>query len=93
MFKKLLLAAASGTIALSAFAVGADRVANSVELKDGSTVHIFADGKMGMEDRFGRAVFMAPGHVMETKDGKKITMNGNEIARVDRLINKIQPAP
>ena len=93
MFKKLLVAAASSMIALSAFAVGANRVENSVELKDGSTVHIFADGKMGMEDRFGRAVFMKPGHVMETKDGKKIVMVGNETGRVDRLPNKIQPAP
>jgi len=93
MFKELLVAAASSMIALSAFAVGANRAEKSVELKDGSTVHIFADGKMGMEDRFGRAVFMAPGHVMETKDGKKIAMNGNETGRVDRLPNKIQPAP
>lgn len=93
MFKKLLVAAASSTIALSAFAVGANQAEKSVELKDGSTVHIFADGKMGMEDRFGRAVYMAPGHVMETKDGKKITMNGNEIGRVDQLLNKSQPAP
>ncbi|TAK72439.1 MAG: hypothetical protein EPO19_01820 [Betaproteobacteria bacterium] len=94
MFKKLLVAAASSMIALSAFAVGAnDEVLNSIELKDGSTVHIFKDGKMGMEDRFGRAVYMAAGHVMETKDGKKITMNGNETGRVDRLPNKSQPAP
>ncbi len=93
MFKKLLVAAASSMIALSAFAVGANEVEKSIELKDGSTVHIFADGKMGMEDKFGRAVYMAPGHVMETKDGKKITMNGNETGRVDRLPNKSQPAP
>lgn len=93
MFKKLLVAAASSMIALSAFAVGANRAEKSVELKDGSTVHIFADGKMGMEDRFGRAVYMAPGHVMEAKDGKKIVMVGNEIGRVDQLLNKSQPAP
>jgi hypothetical protein len=42
---------------------------------------------MGMEDRFGRATHMAPGHVMETKDGKQIVMNGNQAARVDQLIN------
>ena len=93
MFKKLLVTAASSMIALSAFAVDANKVEKSIELKDGLTVHIFADGKMGMEDRVGRAVYMAPGHVMETKDGKTITMNGNETGRVDRLPNKIQPAP
>ena len=93
MFKKLLVAAASSMIALSAFAVDANRVENSVELKDGSTVHIFADGKMGMENKFGRAISMEPGHVMETKDGKKIVMAGNEIWRVEQLLNKSQPAP
>ena len=93
MFKKLLVTAASSMIALSAFAVDANKVEKSIELKDGLTVHIFADGKMGMEDRVGRAVYMAPGHVMETKDGKKIVMNGNETGRVDRFPNKSQPAP
>ena len=56
----------------------------SIELKDGSTVHIFKDGKMGMEHKFGRAVAMKPGQVMETKDGKKIDMKGNEVERTNR---------
>ena len=43
---------------------------------------------MGMEDKFGQATYMAPGHVMETKDGKKIVMNGNEIWRVYELLHK-----
>jgi hypothetical protein len=42
---------------------------------------------MGMEDKFGRATYMESGHVMETKDGKKIIMNGNEIWRVDELLH------
>ena len=89
MFKKLLLAAASSIISVSAFAVGADECVQITQLKDASTVHVFADGKMGMEDKFGRATSMEPGHVMETKDGKTITMNGNEVARLnDVLTNK-----
>ena len=72
MFKKLLVAAASSMFALSAFAVGADECVQITQLKDGSTVHVFADGKMGMEDRFGRATSLEPRHVMETKDGKTI---------------------
>ena len=43
---------------------------------------------MGMEDKYGRATYMESGHVMETKDGKKIIMNGNEIWRVDELLHK-----
>lgn len=56
------------------------------QLTDGSAVHVFADGKMAMESQFGRAVYMEPGHAMQTKDGKQITMNGNEVARLDQLL-------
>ena len=57
-----------------------------IQLTDGSTVYVFADGKMAMENQYGRAVYMEPGHVMQTRDGKKIAMNGNEVARLDSLI-------
>lgn len=85
MFSKLFLAAAASVFALSAFAVGADDCVQITELKDGSTLHVFRDGKMGMESQFGSAAYMEPGHVMETKDGKKILMVGNEIGRVNQL--------
>ncbi len=88
MFTKILVAAASSMIALSAFAADANQVEKSIQLKDGSTVHVFADGKMGMENQFGRAVYMEPGHVMDTKDGKKIAMNGNEVARLNQLLSE-----
>lgn len=87
MLKKLLLAAASSLFALSAFALDTTQVEKSVQLKDGSTVHIFPDGKMAMEDRFGRASYMAPGHAMQTRDGKTIVMNGNEVARLNQLLS------
>ena len=86
MFNKILVAAASSMIALSAFAADANQVEKSIELKDGSTVHIFKDGKMGMENKFGLVTDMKPGQVMETKDGEKIVMKGNEIARTHNLI-------
>lgn len=60
------------------------------QLTDGSTVHVFADGKMAMESQFGRAVQMEPGHAMQTKDGKTIAMNGNEVARLDQELAKIR---
>ncbi len=88
MFTKIVIAAASSMIALSAFAVDANQVEKSVPLKDGSTVHVFADGKMAMGNQFGRAVYMEPGGIMQTKDGKQIVMNGNEVARLDLLLNK-----
>lgn len=62
-------------------------VEKSIQLTDGSTVHIFDNGKMAMEDRFGRAAYMEPGHAMKTRDGKTVVMNGNEVARFDQLLN------
>ena len=87
MFKKLLLAAASSMFALSAIALDATQVEKAIQLKDGSTVHIFPDGKMAMEDRFGRARHMAPGQAMQTRDGQTVVMNGNEVARLDQLLS------
>ena len=88
MFKKLLVAAASSVISLSAFAADANQAEKSIQLNHGATVHVFADGKMAMESQFGRAVYMEPGRVMQTKDGKQIVMNGNEVARLDQLLIK-----
>lgn len=86
--KKALLVVALSMVAVSAQAVDRSQVQKSIELKDGSTVYIFKDGKMGMEDKMGRSTYMESGHVMETKDGKKIIMNGNEIWRVEELLHK-----
>lgn len=88
MLKKLLMVIAMSTVTASAFAVDHDQVQKSIELKDGSTVYIFKDGKMGMEDKYGRSTYMESGHVMETKDGKKIIMNGNEVWRVEELLHR-----
>ncbi|MBL8437146.1 MAG: periplasmic Cu(I)/Cu(II)-binding protein CopK, partial [Zoogloeaceae bacterium] len=79
MLKKLLMVAAMSAVATAAFAGDAARAAaeKTIELKDGSTLYIFKDGKMAMEDKFGRATRMKQGHVMETKDGQKIMMHGD----------------
>ena len=87
MLKKVLMIAAIAATSVSAYAVDKAQVKQSIELKDGTTVYIFKDGKMGMEDKLGRATVMKQGHVMETKDGKKIIMNGNEIWRVEELLH------
>lgn len=87
MMKKILIAVAGSAIALSAFAVDNSKVEKSIELKDGSTVYLFKDGKMGMENKFGRVESMKPGHVMETKDGQRIIMIGNEVFRLDEVLH------
>ena len=88
MFKKLAVAAATSMIALSAFAVDKGDVKQAIPLKDGSTVYVFKDGKMGMEDKLGRPALMRPGHAMDTKDGKKIIMIGNEVMRVESVLGR-----
>lgn len=88
MLKKMLMIAALCTMGASAYAVDAAQVEKSIELKDGSTVYIFKDGKMGMEDKMGRAVRMKKDTVMETKDGQKILMHGDEVMRLDNILHK-----
>ncbi|WP_407278043.1 CopK family periplasmic copper-binding protein [Aromatoleum evansii] len=66
---------------------GANSLEKSYDLKDGSTLHVFSDGKMAMEDKYGRAYSMDQGHPMVTADGQKITMQGNEVWRLDALLD------
>ena len=87
MFKKILVTAAASMVALSAFAVDASKVAKSIELKDGATVYLFKDGKMGMESKLGRVMPMKEGQVMETKDGQRVVMIGNEVARLETVLH------
>ena len=89
MLKKLLMVAALSTAAVSAFAAyPAQEGQKAIQLKDGSTVYILKDGKMGMEDKLGRAVRMKQGQVMETKDGQKIMMHGDEVMRLDNILHQ-----
>ncbi|WP_454753978.1 CopK family periplasmic copper-binding protein [Cupriavidus necator] len=53
----------------------------------GSTVHVFKDGKMAVENPFDRAVNVKEGQVLEAKDGIRITMKGNEVMRLDSALN------
>lgn len=43
---------------------------------------------MSMEDKVGRAVRMKKDTVMETKDGQKIMMHGDEVMRLDNILHK-----
>lgn len=90
MSKRILATTVSALamVAMSAVAVDSSQVEKSIPLKDGSTVYVLKSGKMGMEDKYGRAVRMEPGVVMETKDGQRVAMIGDEVAYVSSLINK-----
>jgi len=84
MFKQLAVAA-SVLVALTANAAPWLDVQETVELRDGSTVYVFADGIMGMEDRYGRTVYRKPGTVFETRDGSQFVMRKSQPYRVDIL--------
>ena len=45
---------------------------------------------MAMEDKLGRTVGMKPGQIMETKDGQKIIMHGNEIMRLENILHPVE---
>jgi hypothetical protein len=88
MLKKLLMVAMLSAVAASAFAAyPAEQVEKAIPLKNGSTVYILKDGKMGMEDKMGRATRMKQGEVMEAKDGQKIMMHGDEVMRLDSILH------
>lgn len=88
MLKKLAMIVVIGAMASSAFASTATARAEAkqvIELKDGSTVYLFKDDTMAMENSMGHPVRMKPDTVMETKDGQKIMMHGDEVMRLDML--------
>lgn len=83
----LLAMASLSACAVDVSKVDVSKVEKNIELKDGSTVHFFKDGKMAMEDKYGRVISMKPGQVMDTKDGKRIIMIGNEVVRLEPILH------
>lgn len=59
----------------------------ALAMKDGSTLYVFKNGKMAKEDRYGRATYLKQGETLELVGGPKVTAVGNEVARLDVLIN------
>ena len=87
MLKKLLIIVAMSAVTATAFAADPAHTAakQTLELKNGSTVYVFPDGKMAMEGKTGKPERMKEGVVMETKDGQKLTMVGDEVAKLESL--------
>jgi len=90
MLKKLLMVIAMSALTTTAFADDAARASAKkvIDMKDGSTLYIFKDGKMAMEDKLGRTMHMKKDVVMEAKDGQKFIMHGNEVARLENLLHE-----
>jgi hypothetical protein len=60
----------------------------NVDLKDGSTLYVFKDGRMAKADRLGRPAHLKKGEVLEARDGRQVTTVGNEVARLAWLIGE-----
>jgi len=61
---------------------GEGKPAKIVELKDGTTLHVYADGKMAHHDSRNRPIPMKSGDRMETRSGEVLMMRGNEVWRL-----------
>lgn len=87
MLKKLATVVAIAAISGHVLASEAARqeAKQVVELKDGSTLYIFRDGKMAIEDQYGQAKSIKPNSEIEAKDGQKYMMQGNEVGRLELL--------
>lgn len=84
MIRSIIIASTAAMIALPAYAHHyVEDIERSIELKDGSTVHVFDDGKMAMEDEYGRPFLMREGVEMQTQDSEKIVMKGNVMWRLE----------
>ncbi len=75
-------------VATSAFAGHAAQEASekTIPLKDGGSLYIFKDGTMAKEDRYGRAQSLRVSTVIETADGKSVTVTSNEVALLNSLL-------
>ena len=79
------------TIGAFAAAVGAAPVLaasppdieKTYEMKDGSKLLVYRDGKMAMQNTAGHPIYMKDGVEMQTRDGTRLMMKGNELWRLD----------
>lgn len=81
----LAIAVAGTAVPVLARDAAAQEAKQTISLKDGSTLYVFKDGKMSMEDKYGRPMRMKAGQVMEAKDGQRLIMVGDEVARLQTL--------
>ena len=81
----LAVAVAGTAVPVLARDAASQEAQQTVSLKDGSTLYVFKDGKMSMEDKYGRPMRAKAGHVMEAKDGQRLIMVGDEVARLRSL--------
>lgn len=90
MIRKLSILVLSIAALAPAFAMDAARseAKEVIALQNGETLYVFKDGLMAKESKFGSVIHLKKGEIVQTADGKSITTMGNEVARLNFLLNK-----
>jgi len=90
MKSHIVIAALLSVLSVPAFAGHAATQAakEMIPLANGGTLYIFQDGKMAQESRLGRVVYQSIGTSVDAKDGRKIVITSNEVARLGSLLDQ-----
>ncbi|RJP65636.1 MAG: copper resistance protein CopK [Comamonadaceae bacterium] len=90
MIRKLNILILSLAAVAPAFAMDAARseAKQVIALQNGETLYVFQDGLMAKESKFGSVIHLGKDEVVQTADGKSISTVGNEVARLNSLLNK-----
>lgn len=88
MFRNIGIFIASLALLAPTFAMDAARsqAEQVIALQRGETLYVFKDGLMAKEDKFGRPAYLGIGETVQSVDGQKIAVKGNEVARLALLL-------
>ena len=87
LIRKSVVALALVIPFVSAFAMDG-AIGKSIPLQDGSIVHQFKNGKMAMEDKYGRPSRVTVGTSLTAADGSSVVMNSDEVALLSMVIGR-----
>ena len=79
MRKTVCALAICGAVGFMTPAVAEEPPAQTIELKDGSTLYLHPDGTSRMIDQHGKPMKMSDGKQMETADGRIIMMKNKRV--------------
>jgi len=68
-----------GAVGFTNLAVAEEPLAQTLKLKDGSTLYLHPDGTGRMIDQHGKPMKMSDGKQMETTDGRAIIMENKRV--------------
>lgn len=84
----LILAFSLSTASAFAGDVARATAKEMIPLKNGETLYIFDEGRMALEDAYGRAKYLKKGESLQTADGRTIQTTSNEVALLGYLLQK-----